>query len=253
MTTGGRIVARLIVGFSCALLFASAASPVRAQDASDTGYVHTGVGTQDEARTYPCPRTPAGGWEKTGPVVCLAKRAPGWDLSYQEVSTGCSYNAAGWTGNCIFVVEMPDHIRVWGTRGIQYTKFTISWRQQAVQATAPPPKTSGTSGDAPAPAATVEPRSGRAPRAPAAPAAPAVQTVDEQRLGTYLLQPSRSEPATVREPDMAGSSNTAVAAPPPTRQVRGAPGTAFFVGAGVALIAVGGFGFTLARFALRAH
>lgn len=111
------------------LLVALALAPVSSARAahSETGYIHTGVGSEQEARAYPCPRTAAGGWERTGPVVCFDKAGASWTIAYEPPGPGCTYTATGWSGNCIFDIDMGDHVKVWGTRGIPYTPFRIVW------------------------------------------------------------------------------------------------------------------------------
>lgn len=100
--------------------------PASAEHLRSSGAVYGGVANEQEARSYPCPEAPAGGWERTGPVVCLAKQAPTWVLQIED-DRGCTYDATGYHGSCVFDIDMGDHVRIWGARGIPYTYFNVDW------------------------------------------------------------------------------------------------------------------------------
>lgn len=162
----------------------------------DRGWIHTGVGSESEARSYPCPTTAAGGWERTGPVVCLQKKAPTWDLEYTPAGSGCTYSQTGWSGSCIFDIDMGDHVKVWGTRGIPYTEFRILWLHDG-QTPAPDtdPRQGGGSGSGgfSGPEAPAQPAAPPGPGAPPAPGRPS-SDVDVQ-----------GSPASPAGPDVPGS------------------------------------------------
>lgn len=108
-----------------------AVAPASADHMDDRGTVVGGVGSEAEAVAYPCPKTPSGSYATTGPVVCFAKRASVWSLTWEHNGYSCSYGPGGWTGTCIFDNDMGDYIKVWGTRGIPDTSFTVRWGHAA--------------------------------------------------------------------------------------------------------------------------
>lgn len=155
------------------------APPVSAEHLRSSGAVYGGVADEQEARSYPCPEARAGGWERTGPVVCFAKQAATWVLVIEDDS-GCTYDATGYHGSCVFDIDMGDHVRIWGGRGIPYTYFTVDWGHS------PPSDQGGGDGETPptpgtqtGSAGTASPPDRPAPRAsspeapPAAPGSPA--------------------------------------------------------------------------------
>jgi hypothetical protein len=171
---------RSIVGVAAAVLAALfvSVSPARASHQQDVGWITGGVSSEAEARAYPCPRTPAGGWERSGPVVCLDRLTDAWELTW-DFQRGCTYDATGWRGDCLFDLDMGDHVRVWGTRGIVQVEFTLSWLHGEAVTPAPP--------DDPRPD---QPAAGRWPRPHAPP---------------YLDRPD-TDPATRPEPASAASA-----------------------------------------------
>lgn len=135
------------------LLVVLVAASARASHEVDEGWVDVGVSSEDEARAYPCPRTAAGGWERTGPVVCLDKVAPDWEL-WSASRTGCTHDATGWHGDCVFDLDMGDHVRVWGTRGVVSVRFTVTWLHGDASDPTPTPSTSPTATPTPSPTPT---------------------------------------------------------------------------------------------------
>lgn len=109
------------------VMMAAPATPASADHLDDQGTVVGGVGSEAEALAYPCPKTPGGGYAKTGPVVCVSKRASVWRLTWDHNGYACNYGPGGWSGTCIFDNDMGDYIKVWGTRGIPDTDFTVQW------------------------------------------------------------------------------------------------------------------------------
>lgn len=108
------------------------AAPASADHMDDHGTIVGGVGSEAEAVAYPCPKTPSGSYATTGPVVCVSKRASVWSLTWEHNGYSCSYGPGGWTGTCIFDNDMGDYIKVWGTRGIPDTSFTVRWGHATV-------------------------------------------------------------------------------------------------------------------------
>jgi hypothetical protein len=166
---------RSIVGVAAAVLAALfvSVSPARASHQQDVGWITGGVSSEAEARAYPCPRTPAGGWERSGPVVCLDRLTDAWELTW-DFQRGCTYDATGWRGDCLFDLDMGDHVRVWGTRGIVQVEFTLSWLHGEAVTPAPPTTPAPTS---PPPAAGQDPTprptsTGPTPTPPPAPSPP---------------------------------------------------------------------------------
>lgn len=151
-----------------------AAPPASAEHLRSSGAVYGGVANEQEARSYPCPEVAAGGWERTGPVVCLAKQAEMWALKIED-DRGCTYDATGYRGSCVFDVDMGDHVRIWGGRGIPYTSFIVDWGHPPVgESDVRKPAGGEASGGSAGPSSgtTTEPRpAGPAPPGPPPPAA----------------------------------------------------------------------------------
>lgn len=121
---------RVVLAVTVGLTVLAGAGTAAAEHATEDVYIHTGVSSEEEARDYPCaPSADAEGWERSGPVVCLDKAADVWQLHYEVADDrGCTYHhASGWSGSCVFDLDMGDHIRVWGTSGIQMTTVTVDW------------------------------------------------------------------------------------------------------------------------------
>lgn len=114
-----------------------------ASDAGPTtsGTIHTGVGSEDEARAFPCPGETAEDAGRTGPVVCLDPKGDRWVLT-SDASGDCTEGPMGWQGECIHAFRDGDVLRVWGTRGIPPTAFTVTWATGSVPP--PPPASSST-------------------------------------------------------------------------------------------------------------
>lgn len=87
---------------------------------TEEGVIHTGVGTEDEARSFPCPPG------STGPVVCVPDQGTSWRLT-SDATGECSEGPVGWYGDCVRAFDAGDHLRVWGTRGVPPRAFRISW------------------------------------------------------------------------------------------------------------------------------
>lgn len=123
--------------------------PAWAEHEVDVGWVDGGVSSEEEARAYPCSPMAAGGWERTGPVVCLDRRTDQWRLT-AETARGCTRDATGWHGDCVFDIDMGDHVRVWGTRGVLSVRFEVTWlhTEPAQQDPRPSPAVSPDDGEA---------------------------------------------------------------------------------------------------------
>lgn len=147
--------------------------PAGASHQSDVGWIEGGVGSEEEARAYPCPVDAAGEWERVGPVVCLDKLTDQWDLVQDDMS-GCTYDATGWRGDCIFDIDMDSYVKVWGTRGSFDEKFTITWLHGAGQSPSPSPTPSPTSSGSPSPGPSANQPTPPAPPPPPPPPTPAV-------------------------------------------------------------------------------
>ncbi|MDX1658573.1 MAG: hypothetical protein R3343_07125 [Nitriliruptorales bacterium] len=128
---------------SCGLaVLAGAAFTSSSAATTDGGTIHTGVGSESEARDVPC----APG--DSGPVVCVPDRGGDWTLT-SEASGDCSQGVTGWQGDCIFAFDAGDHLRIWGTRGIAPTTFTIQWSAIQEDASLAPPPPAGSDEGAP--------------------------------------------------------------------------------------------------------
>ena len=206
---------------------------------TDSGTIHTGVGSESEARDVPCPPG------DSGPVVCVPDRGGNWTLS-SEASGECSEGVAGWQGECIFAFGVGDHLRVWGTRGIPPTAFTIHWSTAAEDAPhAPPPPTApdedGSSGTDEASAATETTASRRPPVVAPPTAVEDVATEEPESAVPYRTVPANAfwDPPVTEVPGY----STLTAAPQPSfpqpprgvREDAGAPAAA----GGIALLAAG--------------
>ena len=156
------------LAFVLAMVGALAAAPsARSDHQRDEGWIYGGVGSESEARAYPCPAEATGEWSRTGPVVCIDKVAPAWDLEWtkEDESYSCGSSGAGMTGNCMFTIDMGTYVKVWGTRGIPMTKFTLTWlHSTSSPGQSSPPAGGGTGGGGPG--------SPSGPRPPAPPREP---------------------------------------------------------------------------------
>jgi hypothetical protein len=176
------------------VVFLMTAGIALAEHEADNGWIHGGVSSEEEARAYPCPTTALGGWERTGPVVCLQKQADNWQLEASPEGTGCTYDTTGWHGSCVFDLDAGDHIRVWGTRGIGWTAFTVTWLHplgstgDPSPTPTPSPTLSPTSTPAASPTPAATPSPTPAPVAQSSPAPPRGDSTD--------ATPSTLEPAT---------------------------------------------------------
>ena len=146
---------------------------------SDSGTIHTGVGSEAEASEFPCNGD-------SGPVVCVPDRGEGWRLS-SDASGDCTDSLAGWYGDCVFAFDAGDHLRIWGTRGIPMRSFVITWI----------PPDDGGSSDAPDQQDPAEPAPARAETGTApAPAPTSPESVVAQRDPT-----TSSDEAAVAAPE----------------------------------------------------
>lgn len=117
-----------VVVFSLAATWAFASSG----STTDEGTIHTGVGSQEEADSFPCPPG------ETGPVVCVPDRGTAWKLT-TDATGDCTQGPVGWQGDCVFAFDAGDELRVWGTRGIPLRSFRITWTVASGGAREPPP------------------------------------------------------------------------------------------------------------------
>ena len=113
-------------------------NPASATGETEQGRITTGIGSFELAEAAPCtPSTDTstgniGEWASEGPTVCFPKPAgvTGWDLDW-EFTRGCSgywYLVAGYaSGDCLFVEDEGDHVKVWGSLGITDMPFTLTW------------------------------------------------------------------------------------------------------------------------------
>lgn len=208
------VTVRFVLGvaIACALGLGPAA---RATHHSDGGWVEGGVSNEEQARAYPCPVAPAGGWERYGPVVCFAKRGPAWEVRYDQERGACYYDVTGYRGHCIFDFEEGDHIKVWGARGIQYTEFTVVWLHSAPSSTTRPAGSSPATTKAPGtmkPGATTVPDGAATPGAARA---PGVGSEASASAGAPMSEaggnaPSERPSATTTRDDRSGPGGWAV-------------------------------------------
>lgn len=108
------------MGLVAAVLVAAVDVPSARASRADDGVVHTGVGSESEARAFPC--APA----DSGPVVCVPDRGTAWRLT-SDATGECTEGVTGWYGDCVRAFDAGDHLRVWGTRGIPPREFRITW------------------------------------------------------------------------------------------------------------------------------
>lgn len=97
-----------------------------AVSSSFEGTIHTGVGSEQEARSFPCAPPDTGDAARSGPVVCVPAQEGSWTIE-SGASGECQEEPTGWRGACIFVLDLGHELRVWGTRGIPPTVFRITW------------------------------------------------------------------------------------------------------------------------------
>lgn len=150
---------------------------------ADEGIIHTGVGSEDEARALPCPPG------SSGPVVCVPDRGTSWRLT-SDASGECSEGPVGWQGDCVRAFDAGDHLRVWGTRGLPPRTFRITWASSDPDGggSAAPGAEGGTSGD------RTTARQDSAPPPPRV-AAPRTSAVGPAPPGPVDPEPARGAPA----------------------------------------------------------
>lgn len=198
MSRGRRLAVVVAVGGA---LVATGVPAVAAHEV-DHGWVDGGVGSEEEARAYPCPVTEAGGWERVGPVVCLDKRTEAWDLD-AETRRGCSYYPqTGWQGDCVFDLDMGSYIKVWGTRGAVSVAFTVTW----LHAGPTPSPTADPEPTDPSPSPTTPATSPSGPAGSAGPSDPA--SPSPAPSGPAPVGPSPSPSSGVPSADPAGGGGT---------------------------------------------
>jgi hypothetical protein len=211
----GLTVGRMAAVVATALAMALTGSPAAAEHMVDTGWIHGGVSSEDEARAYPCATGPLGGWERTGPVVCLEKQSTTWRLEASPEGSGCTYGPAGWHGSCVFDVDAGDHIRVWGTRGIGWTPFSVTWLHSGGEPDATP-SPSPTSSASPSPDTPASVSATPSPSPAASPAPPA----DSSGAQSRDREPPATNSLAHRSP---AATETRAPSPEPTQWDLAAP------------------------------
>ena len=124
---------------AAALAIGAATAPAPAAHAAggtEQGWISNGTALEEVADSAPCTpedvKDAAGEWGKVGPILCFEKPAgtTGWTLDYEW--TGCTWHyylvVGVYGGDCLWTTDEGDYVKVWGSAGVYYLRFTLTWQ-----------------------------------------------------------------------------------------------------------------------------